>query len=71
MDYIGRVDGEPFEGGEGRDQLLELGSGRLVPGFEEQLIGAAAGDKRDVEVTFPDDYPGGLGGKTAVFEVTV
>ena len=71
VDYIGRVDGEPFEGGEGRDQLLELGSGRLVPGFEEQLLGAAAGDRRDVEVTFPEDYPGGLGGQTAVFEVTV
>jgi len=71
VDYIGRVDGEAFEGGEGRDQLIELGSGRLVPGFEEQLIGATAGDKRDVEVTFPDEYPGGLGGKTAVFEVTV
>jgi len=71
IDYIGRVDGEPFEGGEGRDQLLELGSGRLLPGFEEQLVGASAGDERSVEVTFPDQYPGGLGGKTAVFDVTV
>ncbi len=71
VDYIGRVDGTPFEGGEARDQLLELGSGRLVPGFEEQLLGAAAGDRRDVEVTFPEEYPGGLGGQTAVFEVTV
>jgi trigger factor len=71
IDYVGSVDGEPFEGGEGRDQLLELGSGRLVPGFEEQLVGAAAGDQRSVEVTFPEEYPGGLGGRTAVFEVTV
>ena len=71
VDYIGRVDGTPFEGGEARDQLLELGSGRLVPGFEEQLLGAGAGEKRDVEVTFPEEYPGGLGGQTAVFEVTV
>jgi trigger factor len=71
VDYIGRVDGEPFEGGEGRDQLIELGSGGLVPGFEEQLLGAAAGDERAVEVTFPEEYPGGLGGKTAVFDVTV
>ncbi len=71
IDYIGRVDGTPFEGGEARDQLLELGSGRLVPGFEEQLRGAAAGDQRAVEVTFPDEYPGGLGGQTAVFDVTV
>jgi trigger factor len=71
IDYVGRVDGEPFEGGEGRDQLLELGSGTLVSGFEEQLTGAAAGDRRSVEVTFPEDYPGGLGGRTAVFDVTV
>jgi trigger factor len=71
VDYIGQVDGTPFEGGEARDQLLELGSGRLVPGFEEQLQGAAAGDQRAVEVTFPDEYPGDLGGQTAVFDVTV
>jgi trigger factor len=71
IEYLGRVDGEPFAGGEGRDQLVELGSGRLIPGFEEQLVGAVAGDKRDVEVTFPDEYPNDLGGKTATFEVTV
>jgi trigger factor len=71
VDYVGKVDGEPFEGGSGRDQLLELGAGRLVPGFEEQLIGAGAGDQRTVEVTFPEGYPGDLGGKTAQFDVTV
>jgi trigger factor len=71
MDYVGRIDGEPFQGGEGRDQLLELGSGRLIPGFEEQLTGASAGEQREVEVTFPDDYQGDLGGQTAVFDVTV
>jgi trigger factor len=71
IDYLGRVDAEPFAGGEGRDQLIELGSGRLIPGFEEQLVGAGAGDARDVEVTFPDEYPNDLGGKTATFEVTV
>jgi trigger factor len=71
MDYLGKVDGEGFAGGEGRDQLLELGSGRLIPGFEEQLIGASAGDEREVKVTFPEDYAGELGGKDAVFEVTV
>ncbi len=71
MDYLGKIDGEPFEGGEGRDQLLELGSGRLVPGFEEQLVGAAAGDTRTVEVVFPEDYPGELGGQEAQFDVTV
>ena len=63
IDYLGSIDGEPFDGGEGRDQLLELGSGRLIPGFEEQLVGAGAGDERTVEVTFPEDYPGDLGGK--------
>ena len=69
MDYLGRIDGEPFQGGEGRDQLLELGSGRLIPGFEEQLTGASAGDERTVEVDFPDDYPGDLGGEHATFDV--
>jgi trigger factor len=71
IDYAGSVDGEPFEGGEGRDQLLELGSGRLIPGFEEQLVGASAGDRREVEVTFPEDYPSGLGGQDATFDVTL
>jgi trigger factor len=71
VDYLGRVDGEAFGGGEGRDQLIELGSERLIPGFEEQLVGAAAGDERNVEVSFPDGYPGDLGGKDATFEVKV
>ena len=71
IDYVGSVDGEPFEGGEGRDQLLELGSGRLIPGFEEQLVGASAGEKRTVEVTFPEEYGPELAGKEAQFEVTV
>jgi trigger factor len=72
IDYVGSVGGEPFEGGTGRDQLLELGSGRLIPGFEEQLTGASAGDTRTVEVTFPEDYPNqALAGQQAEFEVTV
>ncbi len=72
MDYLGKLDGEPFPGGEGRDQLLELGSGRLIPGFEEQLVGAKAGDERLVEVSFPDDYGSEeLAGKPATFDVTV
>jgi trigger factor len=77
MDYKGSIEGEGgerdfFEGGEGRDQLVELGSGRLIPGFEEQLTGATAGDERTVEVSFPPDYPAeSLAGKDAVFEVTV
>jgi trigger factor len=71
IDYVGSIDGVPFEGGEGRDQLLELGSGRLIPGFEEQLRGVSAGDTRTVEVTFPEDYSGGHAGEEASFEVTV
>ncbi len=72
VDYVGTLDGEPFEGGTGRDQLIELGSGNLIPGFEEQLLGASAGDVKTVEVTFPDDYPSEeLAGQAAAFEVTV
>jgi trigger factor len=72
IDYVGTVDGEEFQGGAGRDQLLELGSGRLVPGFEEQLIGARAGDERTVTITFPEDYQAPeLAGKEAQFAVTV
>ncbi|HEX2086410.1 MAG TPA: trigger factor [Solirubrobacteraceae bacterium] len=72
MDYKGSIDGVPFEGGEGRDQMVELGSGRLIPGFEEQLTGASAGEERRVEVAFPPDYPAQeLAGKDAVFEVAV
>jgi trigger factor len=70
VDYVGSIDGEPFEGGEGRDQLIELGSGRLIPGFEDQLAGAQAGETRTVNVTFPEDY-GDHGGQNAAFEVTV
>ena len=71
VDYLGRVDGQPFEGGEGRDQLIELGAQRLIPGFEEQLVGASAGDERTVQVTFPDEYPNELAGKDAQFDVKV
>jgi trigger factor len=72
VDYLGRVDGEPFKGGEGRDQLVELGSGNLIPGFEEGLEGAAAGDTREIDLSFPADYPSQeLAGAEASFEVTV
>ena len=72
MDYVGSLDGEPFEGGEGRGQVIELGSGRLVPGFEDQLKGASAGEERTVELTFPDDYPAEqLAGQEASFAVEV
>lgn len=72
LDFIGRIDGTPFEGGEGRGYLLELGSGRFVPGFEEQLLGASAGEEREVNVSFPADYGAEeVAGKDAVFSVTV
>ena len=72
IDFEGKVGGKPFEGGKGEDMSVELGSGRLIPGFEEQLVGTKAGDSREVKVTFPSDYPAGnLGGKDAVFAVTV
>ena len=56
IDFVGTLDGEPFEGGEARGHLLELGSNQLIEGFEEQLVGASAGDEREVRVTFPEDY---------------
>jgi trigger factor len=80
IDYLGTLGGgdsdtgqdEPFAGGEGRDQLIELGSGNLIPGFEEGLIGAAAGEQRTLSVTFPADYPNtDLAGRDATFAVTV
>ena len=72
MDYVGSVDGEQFEGGEGRGQVIELGSGRLIPGFEDQLKGASAGEERTVELAFPDDYPAEqLAGQDASFAVEV
>jgi trigger factor len=72
VDYRGSIDGEPFDGGEGRDQLIELGGGRLIPGFEEQLIGASAGEERTIDVTFPDDYGAEhLAGRPAQFAIAV
>jgi trigger factor len=72
MDYKGFLNGEPFEGGEGRDQLIELGSGRLIPGFEEGLTGAKAGDDLKLDLTFPAEYGAEhLAGQDAVFEVQV
>jgi trigger factor len=72
MDFKGTRDGVPFAGGEGRDQMIELGSGRLVPGFEAQLEGAVAGQDLTVTVTFPDDYGSEeLAGEVAEFAVTV
>jgi trigger factor len=72
MDFVGRVDGETFEGGTASDSQLVLGSGQFIPGFEEQLKGAKAGDEKLVKVTFPADYgAANLAGKDAEFTVTV
>ncbi len=72
IDYAGSIDGVPFEGGKGEDANLTLGSGQFIPGFEDQLIGAKAGDNVDVKVAFPADYHAAeLAGKDAVFAVTV
>jgi trigger factor len=72
IDFVGKVDGEEFPGGKAEDFNLALGSGQLIPGFEDQLIGAKAGEARDVAVTFPADYPEAkLAGKDAVFATTV
>lgn len=72
IDFMGRKDGEEFEGGEGNDYSLEIGSGTFVPGFEDQLVGAEVGETREVNVTFPEDYPNeDLKGQAVVFTVTV
>jgi trigger factor len=72
IDFEGEVGGKPFEGGKGEDMSVELGAGQLIPGFEEQLVGAKAGDTREVKVSFPGDYPvANLKGKDATFAVTV
>ena len=72
VDFQGTIEGEPFEGGDAKDYLLELGSGQLIDGFEEELTGAGAGEEREVEVTFPDDYrPERLAGQKASFHVIV
>ncbi len=72
IDFKGFIDGEPFSGGEAENYSLELGSGRFIPGFEEQLVGASTGEEREVKVSFPEDYrKEELAGKEAVFQVTV
>ena len=72
IDFEGTVDGQPFNGNAAKNVPLELGSGSMIPGFEEQLIGVSAGDSKTIEVTFPDDYGSAeVAGKTAEFEITV
>ncbi len=72
IDFVGKIDGEPFKGGSTEDAPVVLGSGNFIPGFEEGLAGAKAGEEREVDATFPEAYPeANLAGKTARFEVKV
>ena len=71
IDYVGTIDGVPFDGGTANGQNLVLGSGRFVPGFESQLVGAVAGEERDLDILFDDDYPSDVAGKMAKFHVKV
>lgn len=72
IDFDGSVDGVKFDGGQGKDFSLALGSGQFIPGFEEQLVGHTAGEDVNVNVTFPEDYQAAdLAGKEALFEVTI
>ncbi len=72
IDFTGKMDGTPFQGGTGGDVALHLGSGGFIPGFEEQLVGLGAGEQKTIKVTFPQTYPTAhLAGKEAEFDVTV
>lgn len=72
MDFVGKIDGEAFDGGSAEAQTIVIGEGRFIPGFEEQLVGVKAGDETELNVTFPEDYQSeDLKGKEAVFEVKV
>jgi trigger factor len=72
IDFLGRIDGKPFDGGAANDAEVIIGANRFIPGFEEQLVGAKAGDERTLKVTFPEDYPvASLQGKAAEFETKV
>ena len=71
IDFEGFKDGEPFQGGKGENYSLELGSGSFVPGFEEQVIGMKAGEEKDLDITFPENYTPELAGAAVVFKVKV
>ena len=71
LDFLGKVNGTPFEGGSAENYELELGSHQFIPGFEEQLVGHKAGEKVDVNVKFPENYTEELKGKDAIFECTL
>ena len=69
IDFVGTVDGEEFEGGKAEDYPMVLGEGQMLPDFEKGVKGMKAGESKDIDVTFPDDYNEDLGGKTAVFKI--
>ncbi|CAM8654589.1 MULTISPECIES: trigger factor [Sphingobium] len=72
IDFVGKVDGEPFEGGSAEGVNLKIGAGQFIPGFEEQLTGVKKGEEKTIEVTFPEDYGAEhLAGKAATFDITV
>jgi len=72
IDFAGSVDGVAFDGGTGEDMAVEIGSGQLIPGFEDQLVGTKVGDEKTIKVTFPEEYPvENLKGKPAEFAITV
>ena len=72
LDFVGKIDGIAFDGGSAEGQTIVLGEGRFIPGFEEQLVGMKTGEEKELNVTFPEDYPSeDLKGKDAVFEVKV
>ena len=72
IDFVGKLDGVEFEGGKAEDAALEIGAGRFIPGFEEQLVGVKAGDETTITVTFPEEYPAeNLKGKEATFDIVV
>jgi len=72
LDFLGKKDGVPFEGGKGENYPLEIGSNTFIPGFEDSLIGLKSGDSKDIEVTFPKDYPSeDLKGQKVIFEVKI
>ena len=71
IDFEGFDNGTPFEGGKGENYELKLGSGSFVPGFEDQIIGMKAGEEKDLDITFPEDYHADLAGKAVVFHVKV
>ncbi|MBP3397396.1 MAG: FKBP-type peptidyl-prolyl cis-trans isomerase [Alphaproteobacteria bacterium] len=71
INFAGFLDGVQFPGGTAENFPLKLGSGQFVPGFEDQVIGMAEGEERDVNITFPTDYVPDLAGKSVVFKVTL